>query len=1094
MGAGGRLILLLCWIQVWSFTQAWKASQPRLQLTYSELQQNGRILTLPLEAGDVHSLLPEENGKKLYVAMKDTLLSTNLDDISHDPRKLFWPASPDRVQDCLMAGKDPETECAFNPRCAYIHTELFQQSEQQILSYSQTECGKGKCPYDPLQKTASAIVDGELYAGITSDFMSRDSAFFRSLGNRRVIRTEQYDSNWLQDAQFIRVSALSETDNPEDDKVYMFFTERAQESEGSEGKVIYSRVARVCKNDIGGQRSLVNKWSTFQKSRLVCSVPGPDGLQTHFNQLQDIFILHGKDKKNPLIYGLFTTSSDILNGSAVCVYRMEDVVRVFKGNFLHKEGPQYKWAEYTGHIPYPRPGTCPSSTYGSYSSTREYPDDVIFFSRTHPLLQENITPVGERPLLFRVGVHYKFSKLVVDRVEAVDGTYDVLFIGTDSGLVLKSIHLPKEHGQGQEVTLEQMQVFQHKSPVTAMTLSKKKQWLYVGSSEGVSQLSLYHCEMYGQACAECCLARDPYCTWDGHACSPYMPTVRRRNARHLGRRRTRLPSVSDRERACRQASVTWYKQAGENSPELNQVSSGDQVLVFDRGVLIRRAELSHGGVYHCQVEEHGYHWTAVTVRLAVWSPSANRIRASLSSSAYQSTGPWYDDVMALVHPGNIGQHCKALGFRPPKGHRRHNTGFLRERNQFRGVRGQPGGRAGVSHSSEHPGALERIMVPEHDTEETDKLAGGGMSLSPVIGTEVPETANGVLTSAENGPHSTVKSPTPAVNKYTCTEEKQTQEDIRQTDNGNLVSNIEQTVCNNEILDGSGSGVDLQTADITQRTADLTLNSRRLNEASNAAEPGGAGPRGGTVMCTDGAEEEEGEKEKQDEEEDEKKWRNRHTKGRTQGRIRSSHQFSSSAPGPSSASCPSPPPLLASEEHPCPPHVMAEVWVRNVRGMQDSKSLDEISQACGGSGARGGGRAGQSEGRRATISSALELEGTVSHEGDLTNFITKNLEQKIKMSSKPSLDCSDSDCSGPIYHSSRSAGRRPVDIPPIDPSVLIDLHRHTQEVAQSVEGMMKSLNGTIQNMTALSVGYIQTYRDSVDSLGESVDMSIKGMYT
>lgn len=30
---------------------------------------------------------------------------------------------------------------------------------------------------------------------------------------------------------------------------------------------------------------------------------------------------------------------------------------------------------------------CPSSTYGSYSSTREYPDDVIFFSRTHPLLQ-----------------------------------------------------------------------------------------------------------------------------------------------------------------------------------------------------------------------------------------------------------------------------------------------------------------------------------------------------------------------------------------------------------------------------------------------------------------------------------------------------------------------------------------------------------------------------------------------------------------------------------------------------------------------------------------------------------------------------------
>lgn len=39
----------------------------------------------------------------------------------------------------------------------------------------------------------------------------------------------------------------------------------------------------------------------------------------------------------------------------------------------------------------------------------------------------------------------------------------------------------------------------------------------------------------------------------------------------------------------------------------------------------------------------------------------------------------------------------------------------------------------------------------------------------------------------------------------------------------------------------------------------------------------------------------------------------------------------------------------------------------------------------------------------------------------------------------------------------------------------------------VKIQVKSLS---HQMTALSVGYIQTYRDSVDSLGESVDMSIK----
>lgn len=29
----------------------------------------------------------------------------------------------------------------------------------------------------------------------------------------------------------------------------------------------------------------MNKWSTFLKARLVCSVPGPGGAETHFDQL-----------------------------------------------------------------------------------------------------------------------------------------------------------------------------------------------------------------------------------------------------------------------------------------------------------------------------------------------------------------------------------------------------------------------------------------------------------------------------------------------------------------------------------------------------------------------------------------------------------------------------------------------------------------------------------------------------------------------------------------------------------------------------------------------------------------------------------------
>lgn len=39
-------------------------------------------------------------------------------------------------------------------------------------------------------------------------------------------------------------------------------------------------------NDFGGHRSLVNKWTTFLKARLICSVPGLNGIDTHFDELR----------------------------------------------------------------------------------------------------------------------------------------------------------------------------------------------------------------------------------------------------------------------------------------------------------------------------------------------------------------------------------------------------------------------------------------------------------------------------------------------------------------------------------------------------------------------------------------------------------------------------------------------------------------------------------------------------------------------------------------------------------------------------------------------------------------------------------------
>ena len=54
----------------------------------TELIQNGRLLTLPLVAGDLSMLLSDEDGRRLFVALKDNLLSTSLDDITQNPRKV----------------------------------------------------------------------------------------------------------------------------------------------------------------------------------------------------------------------------------------------------------------------------------------------------------------------------------------------------------------------------------------------------------------------------------------------------------------------------------------------------------------------------------------------------------------------------------------------------------------------------------------------------------------------------------------------------------------------------------------------------------------------------------------------------------------------------------------------------------------------------------------------------------------------------------------------------------------------------------------------------------------------------------------------
>ncbi|XP_019064927.1 semaphorin-3D [Fukomys damarensis] len=644
-----------------------KQDVPRLKLAYKDLLLSNSCVPFlgSAEGLDFQTLLLDEERGQLLLGAKDHVFLLSLADLNSNFKKIYWPAAKERVELCRLAGKDANTECAnfirvlqpynrthtyvcgtgaFHPLCGYIDLGVYKEEVTFKLDTHHLESGRLKCPFDPQQAFASVMTDEHLYSGTVSDFLGKDTAFTRSLGPAQdyYIRTDISEHLWLSGAKFIGTFPIPDTYNPDDDKIYFFFRESSQEGSTSD-KTILSRVGRVCKNDVGGQRSLINKWTTFLKARLVCSIPGSDGADTHFDELQDIYLLPTRDERNPVIYGVFTTSSSVFRGSAVCMYSMADVRAAFNGPYAHKESADHRWVQYEGRIPYPRPGTCPSRTYDPLiKSTRDFPDDVVSFVRRHPLMYKAVYPAAGAPTFRRINVDYRLTQIVVDRVVAEDGQYDVMFLGTDIGTVLKVVSISKEKWGSEEVLLEELQVFKRPTTILAMELSRKQQQLYIGSRDGLVQLALHRCDTYGEACADCCLARDPYCAWDGNACSRYAPTSKRRARRQdvkYGDPITQCWDVEDsisHETAdekvifgiefnstflecvpkSQQATIKWYiQQAGAEQRE--ELRPDERIVRTELGLLIRSLQRRDAGTYFCQAQEHSFEHTVARLGLRV---------------------------------------------------------------------------------------------------------------------------------------------------------------------------------------------------------------------------------------------------------------------------------------------------------------------------------------------------------------------------------------------------------------------------------------------------------------------------------------------
>ncbi|XP_068605383.1 semaphorin-4E [Brachionichthys hirsutus] len=519
------LLLVICWLLP-PATMLEEDSPlgcvPRRSVTY-----HGDNANLFREEGvfNYSTMLLREDVGLLMLGAREAVYALDLNNISKKVSSVKWEVTQQQEKKCGIKRDNLKMECknyirilhkveddkmyvcgtnAFDPECDYMSYK-----DGKLTLENKTEDGKGKCPFDPHQRYASLMFEKNLYSATSTNFLGLEPVLTRS--TPVTIRSE-FKTSWLHEPTFVSMADMPESETSaegDDDKVYLFFREIAVECD-CYNRLVVSRVARVCKGDLGGQRTLQKKWTSFMKARMDCPV-----LESQLPYIiQDAYRWCDPQQswKECLFYAVFTPqkTSDL---SAVCAYCASDISRVFaEGKYktpVTIGTSVVKWVMYSGDVPVPRPGACINNEArnAGIADTLDLPDPTLQFIKLRPLMDQAIQPVGQKPLLVRRGA--AFSRIVVTQVQAADGKkHNVMFIGTEEGTILKAVNY-----NGEMFIIEEVQLFQAPEPIKILKFSNVTGQLYAGSDYGVAQMPLATCER-SSSCMSCVLARDPYCGWD----------------------------------------------------------------------------------------------------------------------------------------------------------------------------------------------------------------------------------------------------------------------------------------------------------------------------------------------------------------------------------------------------------------------------------------------------------------------------------------------------------------------------------------------------------------------------------------------------
>lgn len=528
-------------VPAFSLRHSWN---PNDVLTLEDIDQKNFHLFEgdPVQVDHFKVLLSESS--YMLVGGRNNVFNISLLDLSEDPdRRLKWEPNKNDKKLCNEKfGEDSKDErlrskcenfiqvlgkmndgklyvCgtnAFKPLCRiYQYKEANYPIQFPEYVSDHEENGQARSPYDPEHNSTSIYKDDKLYSASVADFNARDPMILRSEAKESSnnLRTAQHDSNMLNDPNFVSSFDI-------EDKIYFFLRENAVENINC-GKAIFSRVARVCKNDHGGQVE-EGVWTSFFKARLNCSFPGDIPFQ--FDEIQstskfgDGNYMPTKDSHNrtKMVYGVFNTPDNSIQGSAICAFTLDDIERAFQGKFKDQQTAIHNWLS----VPMDKTPT-PHPAAVCTNDSKAISDQTLTFIHKHSLMDAAVGAVGGEPVLIQTLSSGRFTAVAIDWQVLASRWYyyDVMFVGTTDGRVLKAVNVGHE-GQVRSIVIEDLQVLDPDEPVRELKIFRRAEIerLIVISRENIKSISLHRCDRH-KSCGDCVALQDPYCAWHGDKCT-----------------------------------------------------------------------------------------------------------------------------------------------------------------------------------------------------------------------------------------------------------------------------------------------------------------------------------------------------------------------------------------------------------------------------------------------------------------------------------------------------------------------------------------------------------------------------------------------